>query len=370
MRSAVRLAKEYTAFRLRRALNLAGLEAEIHRLAAELAEVRRSFDQAGFIRQGQIAAPMPELTFICSRGRTGTMWLTEALNRHPEILAAHGPGAPPFWFHGKPGAKVRVSEDQQWHSRMGELSLAQCRAEMVLAGPARYYALVHALTVPEVAAKLGEKPATGQVATVNVVRHPVPRINSFQADWLLGDLPHSRRFRSYLIERWRHEEVFAQYRERILRRFVVDFTSLREVLFVMACYWLRYDHDDFGYPVRHFAFERLVSERSYLSEFLRAGFGPSFAPTAEYLDTIAGIGRRNARTMETVAPEAAFSAWEDWQKFCFSIVFEDIDLPRAYVGFGYDFSFITGSPRRAAAAARQPQPGASATGLERMMAGD
>jgi hypothetical protein len=339
------------------------LDTAVGAVDAGLTQTRNALDPGGalfgFIRQGQMVSLVPELTFVCSRGRTGTQWLTEALNLHPDILAAHGPMSPPVWFHGKPSVRLRAAVDQQWHSRLGGLSLAQCREEMALAGPARYYALVHALTVPEVAEKLGKEPSSGQMATVNVVRHPVPRINSFQAEWLLGDPVIYAPLHGYLLDRWRQEPLFAQYRERIARRFDVDFTARRNIFFVMACYWLRYDQNDFEFPVRHFAYERLVVERDYMADFLRAAFGPSFAVSDEHLEAITRLGPRNARAEGPVAPEAVFAAWQEWQKYCFTIVFEDIDLLRTYADFGYEFSFAAAPARRIGGVAGRPQAGVS-----------
>jgi hypothetical protein len=357
MRSLLALTKSYVVNRLHRALNLGHLEAEIAacRCAAEVAAPLRAGGALyGFIRQGQMVSPIPELTFVCSRGRTGTQWLTEVLNHHPDILAAHGPGSPPFWFPGKPSARIRVVEDQQWHSRIGDLSFSQARAEMRRVGEARHYALVHALTVPELAEKLGKDLSVGRIAVVNLVRHPVSRINSFHAEWLLGDTAHYARVRSYLIQRWGEESIFAHYRERILQKFAIDLTPLNELLFVMACHWLRYDLADFDYPVRHFAFERLVLDRSYLAELLRSSFGPAFVVTDEYLEVIGRVRRRNARTLKPLDARGAYAAWHEWQRYCFSIVFEDVDLSRVYADFDYDFSFIADPATRSIDAGYRP----------------
>ncbi len=358
MRSLLTLTKSYVVHRLHRALNLSHLEAEIGACRRAVEEIAGPLGAGGavygFIRQGQMVSPIPELTFVCSRGRTGTQWLTEALNHHPDVLAAHGPGSPPFWFPGKPSARTRVIEDQQWQSRIGDLSFAEARAEMRRVGEAHHYALVHALTVPELAEKLGKDLTVGRIAVVNLVRHPVPRINSFHAEWLLGDTAHYDRIRSYLSQRWCEEPIFARYRERILQKFAIDFTSLNEMLFVMACHWLRYDRDDFKYPVRHFAFERLVLDRSYLAELLQASFGPAFIVSGEYLETIGRVRRRNARTLKPLDSRGAYLAWQDWQKYCFSIVFEDVDLSRIYAEFDYDFSFIADPSTRSVGVGYRP----------------
>jgi hypothetical protein len=345
MPSLLSLTKSYIVHRLHRALNLGNLEEELAHCRRAADNVSEQLGAGGaiyaFIRQGQMVSPQPELSFVCSRGRTGTQWLTEVLNLHPDILAAHGPGAPPFWFPGKPSARIRASEDRQWHSRIGDLSFAQARAEMRRVGEARYYALVHALTLPELAAKLGNEVSFGRVAAVNLVRHPVPRINSFHAEWLLGDTPHYQLVRAYLIRRWHHEAIFTHYRDRILQKFDVDFRSLRDILFVIACHWLRYDLQDFEYPVRHFAFEKLVSDRSCVAELLRSCFGPAFSISDEYLEAVGRVRRRNARSFMPLDVRDAYAAWSEWQKYCFSVVFEDIDLRRVYNGFEYDFSFLS-----------------------------
>jgi hypothetical protein len=221
-------------------------------------------------------------------------------------------------------------------------------------GEARHYALVHALTVPELAEKLGKDLSIGRIAVVNLVRHPVPRINSFHAEWLLGDTAHYERVRGYLIQRWRQDAIFAHYRERILQKFAVDFTSLNEMLFVMARHWLRYDLVDFKYPVRHFAFERLILDRFYLAELLRSSFGPAFVVTDEYLDAIGRVRRRNARTLKPLDSRGAYAAWHEWQRYCFSIVLEDVDLSCVYADFDYDFSFIADPTRRSIDAGYRP----------------
>src|SRR5260370_25445762 len=127
MRSLLTRKKSYVVNRLRRALNLSHLEAELAacRRAAEVAAPLGAGGALyGFIRQGQMVSPIPELTFVCSRGRTGTQWLTEVLNHHPEILAAHGPGSPPFWFPGKPTAPIRAAQTHHCPTPTAPLSFS------------------------------------------------------------------------------------------------------------------------------------------------------------------------------------------------------------------------------------------------------
>jgi hypothetical protein len=116
---------------------------------------------------------------ITSSGQMATFWLASQLNKHPNIFCSHSYDKPAW---GATGSPLRGKDGERQRAvikeRLGSLSLQDFFSENAETTPKKYVGNVHAYNI-ENALALVKKEKLQNVKMVNLIRHPIARINSF-----------------------------------------------------------------------------------------------------------------------------------------------------------------------------------------------
>jgi hypothetical protein len=288
---------------------------------------------------------MPDLALICSGGRTGTYWLTRALNKHPDILAAHSPVSPPLILDGGRGEFERTRTEVQNHRKIEGMTLDQIIEEMRSCGSQPYKCRVHAMVLSGAHDRLVSERCAGQITVLNVIRHPVTRTSSFahhfserlRHDFAIGTV-------AEMLELWRVDPTMAHYKRIVQDRWPAeDMTFLDNIFFLMAVVLQRREFAELSLPYPHYRFENLVRDREIFVAMLRDAFGEELSVTHEFIDAAFSTERLNGSRTEARASVGAaeiFARWRPWQKDVYRIFAEEHRLDEIYGSFGYDFSFL------------------------------
>lgn len=111
---------------------------------------------------------------VTSHGRTATYWLTAALNARPDILRSYGSYLPPvleYFDRPKETTTLNAHDD---HQAFISRSFNEVLDELVRAGDARCYGMVHAHATHHLVSwpQLADPVTPPNV--INLVRHPSP----------------------------------------------------------------------------------------------------------------------------------------------------------------------------------------------------
>lgn len=163
----------------------------------------------------------PSYFFVTSYGRTATLWLTRALNSHPDIQCSHGPS---LYHDADPDGKHEGEEDfvqvQKTAASFYALSLQEILSALGSNTHKRCVGNVHAYTASNLNIKRIAEPASPPLRTVNLLRHPVTRIDSFwrrfqyehtlnspTSQWIDTESFKQPRFQQVLAELQTHHDV-------------------------------------------------------------------------------------------------------------------------------------------------------------------
>ena len=316
----------------------------------------------------ETSIPDPKFFIISTRGRSGSMWLSNMLSRHPGIVAFHGANIPEYY----PGEGVRVSPAQ--YAR----DLIQLRN---LSGGNRVFGCIHsyhyANDVAPVCDALG-----GHFAYI--VRHPIKRMFSIFWGEVRANHPNIARSEKQLFEklaaiatdaepvlRQLHPEDFMHlspvdtyksiklfsglwFRRNILfwrknpteiwrRRLPADTANLVEAFLTAVHSTLFFDMCALGAAGadRAIKFEEMTVSQSYFENVVVRKILPSASDLSAYLETVFQVGPVNSNTSDTQT-----SDWRDifsqlpapFQEFFLRMVDEMsvVEQGNPYTAFDYE----------------------------------
>jgi hypothetical protein len=276
---------------------------------------------------------IPDLTFVCSHGRTATKWLTAALDCHPDIAASHGPVSPPVFSDDNvpyEEALRRGWTPNAFHS----LSLDQMAVEMSGATPKRFKARVHALNAFELIDRVRKERPHARISAVNIIRHPITRIASFQSSWA-ADWNFSHDLQNFMTDVYHHKVIVRELLKAMEDNGFIEPKPMDQKLFLCAIAYIAYDMRDFGLGLPTFMQERLTSDIEYWTHFLRVAFGPTLDIPFTHLRNVQGLGAHNVTESGLRSSMEVYANWAPWQKFAFQHFALTYHVAAMYRPYGY-----------------------------------
>jgi hypothetical protein len=282
-----------------------------------------------------LSAMAPTLSFICSHGRTATTWITRALNSHSDITAVHGPISPPVTQVEGLDSKTLLTLG--WDTgKFFALSLDEMADEMAQFSAKPFKARVHALNAFRLTEKIKAEKPNCHIRAVNVIRHPITRIQSFQAKWT-DDWKDSKNMRSF-FEGYFHTNPSAQELQKAAAAHKIALPDDQESkLFVCAVTWLVNDFQDFATDIPVFVHERLIADPEYWISMLRAAFGPNLTIPFTHIRNVQNLKPENASSVRNRSSAEIYANWAVWKRFVFNHFALKYNIPAMYRRFGYEF---------------------------------
>lgn len=277
----------------------------------------------------------PTLSFICSHGRTATTWITHALNSHPDIAAVHGPISPPGAADQAFDSKTLLRRG--WDtSKFFALSIDEMANEMAQLSDKPFKARVHALNAYRLTEKIkAEKPAC-HIRAINVIRHPVTRIQSFQNKWT-DDWAESKNLRAFFEGYYRANPYARELQKAAAEHKIAIPDSQESKLFVCAVAWLVNDFQDFGTDIPVFLHERLISDPEYWIAMLRAAFGPNLTIPFTHIRNVQKLKPKNVSDVANRSSAEVYANWDVWKRFVFNHFALKYNIAAMYRRYGYEF---------------------------------
>lgn len=283
----------------------------------------------------------PHLAFICSHGRTGNRWIGRVLNNHPDIACGIGPITIPVLEKDDTGWDRSIPHEKPHHAashkKFYSLTLDEMRDTLENLWPGkRFYIRGHSITSTMLFQKLRSEKCKYRISGVNVIRHPITRIPSYQWEWdkTIGIL------HDQLTEIWDTQPQYRIYEDLVKTHFPhVDINERSNRYFIIGMFWVLNDLGDFTVPIRQYRYEDIVGHPEALYGFLRFLLGRDFNITPDY---IANAFAQNPAN-KSGSPKAAvqtYANWEPWQKYCFRRFMDDHNIDKIFQQYDYDFSFV------------------------------
>jgi hypothetical protein len=275
---------------------------------------------------------------VTSHGRTATYWLAAALNDHPDFLCGHGGYLPPVLEYFERPEQTTTLDAHRNHGTFIAKSLGDVFAALTDAGEAKAYGMVHAYAAHHLAQWPQLANPTTPPIVVNIVRHPVTRIES-----LMRQLMHETKFSNGVKDNLDHHfdaYVDPAVRSDICARPGVDYTELKTRAFIYAtASVLVFDTMDLALDFRHLAMEQLVVDRDLFAWLIGHLSGGAASASTDYLEKVFSMGQRNHHVHPISAAER-FARWSPWQADITKLLLEKHDAENLYRHFGFDFSFL------------------------------
>lgn len=276
---------------------------------------------------------------VTSHGRTATYWLASALHLHEDVQCSHGPALPPVLeFSTQPPDEFAL-QAHQCQDEFSKKSLDAFFAELELASEKPIVGNVHAYAAHQLTTRPILFNPQREIAVINVVRHPLTRIES-----LARRVLHEARFSDY--SRSLLHEHFGSYVPKMVTDYLgenhaVDLEIMENRAFLYAAFSVPHvDSMDFDTPIQHIPMERLTKDAEFFSWFFAFVTQGSANLSGDYLDKVMKSERMNHQAPERPAV-ALYEKWPTWKKATIQAISEWYGFTDSYSGLGYDFTFIT-----------------------------
>jgi hypothetical protein len=325
------------------------------------------------------ASPQPQAKFmVVTSGNCGAIWFAAALNLHPDIFAgcgidhpiescfrydlkkdgpsllrASGPRQFRFGAHTEvmrsvlDQHRVRIDFPPRDYSQLGTYVFDELEA---LPGAERFAALgtIHAFTAvqfDEYYQRNRRILGGREVVVTNMIRHPVPRTESFIQAFVKYHLAaHNEQIDDYLA-------MMPVERRRIEQSYNVSFDDprARAVLFTYrigsSTAWVANELRRF-WRMLPLKMEDLQSDPEYFAAAVELLTGGRVTADAGYLAEVykpenLGVGRRHVPDgARPPGPREQWEAWSDWERAEFRDACGRDPIVETYQQYGYDFSFL------------------------------
>src|ERR1700758_1977033 len=121
----------------------------------------------------------PEYFFVTSYGRTATVWLTHALNLHPDVMCSHGTSLVPLILLENESltAESTISA-QESAPQFCAQSFRKILADIDGQNKARWVGNIHGFSASALWLKRWTEIGVPSFRHINLLRHPITRIDS------------------------------------------------------------------------------------------------------------------------------------------------------------------------------------------------
>lgn len=278
----------------------------------------------------------PEYFLVTSYGRTATVWLTQALNLHPDILCSHGPSYIPIITRKNvPYTEASVVDAQNSSPQFHSQTIRQILLRLEEHGNARWIGNVHGFTSRNLWLRGWTELDTPPYRSVNLLRHPIARADSFWRRWQCErnfDSPFTRWIASEVTKKLKYQRTIKELKYY----YNITLESFEERAFFYAVMQMSNDYRDMKLKTAQIISERLVSDMDYFAYTAKLLMGDSISLSNEYLDQVQQLGKQNASTTSGRDADSIFKSWQPWQRTLFMVFLRDHPkLAACYESYGY-----------------------------------
>lgn len=239
--------------------------------------------------------------FVTSYGRTATKWLTAIFNVHPEIFCTHGP------------TLEQLTTNEKVHRKQDEfyaLSLDEIINNMRKNEGESCYGNFHAFTASNFYKKLLSENISYPYAWVNLTRHPFTRIESFVQEWE-REIQINSFFKKQLEDHIASHSSCQSYIELVRSRYDVDFSDIRNRLFIFSVIQQGTDLPDSQLPCRNIKYEQLVNDIEYFMWFFH--YLTKMKMTDELVQSFFEKKGTNSSAIKGKSSFEVIHHWEKWK---------------------------------------------------------
>jgi hypothetical protein len=285
------------------------------------------------------------LFLVTSPGYTATKWLAWALDLDPRVACSHSAGLPPEPRSYTASELKQLVRDK--FTARDDLSLDAWFAPLVTEADAQGLSAmgnVHRYNLTALRRNQGRFEGKRDFAAMNVVRHPVP--------WLESGARQLGRMHgvSSLIRR-RLRRCVERDRPRLRRLGVPTFPWPSELGFLYLCSRLeRLVEEVQDASILHRRYEDLTADREILAQDFERLTDLPHDPA--WLERVAEQ-RVHAHRALPISPAEQLAVWPLWKRAVFADAASRAGLLEAYAPFDYGLS-LPASPSRVAVVARSP----------------
>lgn len=280
---------------------------------------------------------------ITSHGQTATRWLSAALNKHEDIFCVHGYTFPPVATADEDiSNQEKVDIGQLAHNRFWKLNILDYLSELHSVQNPKFVGSVHAYMYGYLVNQIKKLNLTREIKNLtimNMVRHPINRIESAYKCWTVDNKPTS-------------ESTFVDYDFnnnctpiiKHLNSIKKEFSNL-DKYFIVALYQAQGIAEDVKkatsdgiYQIRY---EDLISNPTVLTNIISMITNNVVKLTPSEADNLFNTKRINQHnTAEPLAVKDQFQRWQPWQQIAYTFIHQNEKFEEVYSPFDYDFSFI------------------------------
>jgi len=253
------------------------------------------------------------------------------MDLHTDIVCTHGPSL--YRFEGEEDF-VQV---QKTASLFYGLSLKDILISISTNSNSnkKWVGNVHAYTALNLSTKQKAESDAPLIRTVNLLRHPVTRIDSFwrrfQFEYTLRS-PTAQWINEGPMKQPRYQEVLKE----LQCHHDVSIESFDERAFFHAVMQTSTDAGDLQINVPHIASERLVADIDYFCYVFDLLTGSDISISKEYLSSVSDLGKINEAKGGGRSAIHVFEEWQPWQRTLFLLFLRDHpSLQAAYPSLGY-----------------------------------
>lgn len=275
---------------------------------------------------------------VTSHGNTGTMWLSIRMNNHPKIFCTHSYQ----WPIMEPLEKLRIEKAGfdllgNANKHFWKLSLDQFFDQHEDSTKKKIIGNVHGFTfgrfwqmLPSLSAKRKRN-----LKLLNMVRHPITRINSCYHHWTEGGDNKFQFIKDDIKNNCNHILEFINK-----RNYKVELTYEKRA-FIVALLQSEHVAQDISLThkegIGNIIFEELTKDEDYYSRIFN-GLTKLNPVNDKSVDNDKSI--QHTHSPHKLSAKEQFDKWEPWKQESFRFVANRSNMKKIYKKYDYDMSFI------------------------------
>lgn len=295
-------------------------------------------------RQEKPITNTDNIFIITSHGQTATRWLSSILNMNPDIFCSHGYTHPPSATENRDLTNSEIEAlTKKANERFWNLSLNEYINELNSIVHKKYIGSVHAYMYGYLLEKMKSENhlyLKNKLVIINMVRHPITRIQSAYKCWLPENLSDIK-------------ESFVQTDFDNRCQFIINgirkckkLYSVSDKFFIVALLQSVDIAKDIELASRHktkqIRFEDITSNPRSVSDLIYDLSRQTIRIAIEEASNLLNTKKINEHNTGSKLKDACniFMDWEPWKKAAYLYIHRSQKFEKVYSNFGYDFSFL------------------------------
>lgn len=275
---------------------------------------------------------------VTSHGQTASMWLAGILNKIPGVYCTHGYTYPPMQAKLEEITHHDIYHRERSSKRFERLPLKQYFREISQATDAPIVGNVLSFYLGRLLDRSSRWQLNNKsLKIINVIRHPITRINSTLKTWD----PHGEGALPPFVpvDFLNHCTHIIEY---VTKHYKVDVNSSKAKSFIVALLAMQHIARDVRMAkkisVSNVKYEDLTRDINVFSDVLSHLTGLYSTESKQQINDIFHCDKINAHNKgASDDPEIQYEQWEPWQQAAYSYVSRLSDISSTYAEFQYKF---------------------------------